>query len=420
MIRPIMTAFVLFAMLGVNSVQAQPAVQFKNFVSFRQIVAGIDFYASNRQMITPYEKPAAESIERLKNLFGTELPKGAIFICSTLAQKDSIYEPMVLKRGYAWALIVNTPDVRVQETMARIKSQMGGQVPAELLARFKSRSSEMLADAGKQMATTMAQQIAHAVIQTMLDKDLKYRSSRLDDMGKSPLPDWLDIGIASYASGATLNLSYLQQHMDQTFPMEDVIAMSRPFVASSYSSSGGSGDRGGMGRTGGGEGGEQGGGGFSQEMGRTGSGQSRGQGGSGFPQGMPQGMSQGSMQQGGFGGRGMSGGGYGGNFGGNGGGFGGNGGQRGGSQRNLPKDEQDRMLFDGQASTFFAYLIDKVGIEKVKQLVKQAVEGQESRQFVTQPDILGPDFSKIEDGWAGWVKNLKDPQPQRQGFQGPS
>jgi hypothetical protein len=419
MIRPIITAFVFFALLGADSAHAQQTVQFKHFVSFRQIVAGIDFYASSRQMIAPYEKPAADAMERLKTLFGTDLPKGAIFICSTLEQKDSIYEPMVLKRGYAWTLTVNTPDVRVQEMMARVKSQMGGQIPEEMLARFKNRSPEMLADAGQQMATTMAQQIAHAVVQTMLDKDLKYRSSRLDDMGKSPLPDWLDIGIASYASGSTFNLSYLQQHMDQSFPMEDVIAMSRPFVASAYSSNGGGGDRGGMRSMGGGEGGEQGGSGFPQGMGRMSGSEGRGQGGSGFPQGMSQGMSQGGMQQGGFSGRGMGGSGYGGNSGGNGGGFGGSGGQRGGGQRNIPKDEQDRMLFDGQASTFFSYLIDKVGIEKVKQLVKQAVEGKESRQFVTQPDVLGSDFSKIEDGWVGWVKNLKDAQPQRQGFQGP-
>jgi hypothetical protein len=405
MIRPIITAFVLFSVLGIESVQAQQAAQFKRFVSFRQIVAGIDFYASNRQTITPYEKAAADAIERLKTLFGTELPKGAIFICSTLEQKDSIYEPMVLKKGYAWSLMISTPDVRIQEQMARMKSQMGGQIPAEFLARLKNRSPEMLAEAGKQMAVTMAQQIAHAVIQTMLDKDLKYRSSRLDDMGKSPLPDWLDIGIASYASGTPLSLSFLQQHMDQTFPIEDVIAMSRPFVASTPSGSSG-GDRGGAGRMGGGDSGGQGGGGFSQGMGRMSGGEGGGQGGNGFPQG---------MSQGGFSGRGMSGG----AFGGNGGGFGGNGGQRGGGQRNIPKDEQDRMLFDGQASTFFNYLIDKAGIEKVKELVKQAVEGKESRPFVTQQDVLGPDFAKIEDGWTAWVKNLKDPQPQRQGFQGP-
>jgi hypothetical protein len=399
MIRPVITALVFFAMLGMDSAQAQQTAKYKKFVSFKQIVPGVDFYASNRQTIAPYEKPVGEAVARLKELFGTELPKGAIFICSTLEQKDSIYEPMVLKMGYAWTLSANTADVRVQEMMARMKSQMGGQVPAELLARLNNRTPEMAADAEKQMTAAMTPQIAYAVIQTMLDKELKYRSSRLDDMGKSPLPDWLDIGIASYVSGTTSNLSYLQQHMDQTFPMEDVIAMSRPFVASSSSnqgSGGGGGDRGGMPRMGGGEGGQSSGG--------------------GFPQGMPQGMPQGgAQQQGGFSGRGAGGGGLGGNN----GGFGGNSGQRGGSQRNIPKDEQDRMLFDGQASTFFAYLIDKVGIEKVKQMVKQAVEGKESREFLVQPEVLGPDFAKIEEAWAGWVKNLKAPQSQRQGFQGP-
>jgi hypothetical protein len=115
------------------------------------------------------------------------------------------------------------------------------------------------------------------------------------------------------------------------------------------------------------------------------------------------------MPQGGFGGRVTNGGG---------GGFGGNGG-RGGAQRNLPKDEQDRMLFDGQASTFFSYLIEKIGIEQVKQLVKQAVEGKESREFITQPDVLGTDFSKIEEDWVNWVKTLKAPQTMRMANQGP-
>lgn len=102
----------------------------------------------------------------------------------------------------------------------------------------------------------------------------------------------------------------------------------------------------------------------------------------------------------------------------NGGPFGASGGQPNGGQRNMSKDEQDRMLFDGQASTLFSYLIEKVGIEKVKQLVKQAQEGKESREFITQPAVLGPDFAKIEENWAAWVKTLKAPQTQRQGFQG--
>jgi hypothetical protein len=241
----------------------------------------------------------------------------------------------------------------------------------------------------KQLVTTTTQQIAYAVLQTMLNKELKFRSSRVDDVGKSPLPDWLDIGIASYASGAPVNVAYLQEHMDQTFPMEDVIAMSRPFVGASSDQGGG--NRGGSSQAGGAAGAGPGGGGFSRMGG--------GAGGPGFGQGMP---------SGGFGGRGMT----------SGGPFNGNGGQRNGGQRNVSKDEQDRMLFDGQASTLFSYLIEKVGIEKVKQLIKQAQEGKESREFITQPEVFGPDFEKIEEDWAAWVKTLKAPQTQRQGFQG--
>jgi hypothetical protein len=390
MIRPIIIAFVLFVNLGIESLQAQQPSTFKKFASFKGIVADVDFFASNRQIIAPYEKPAAESISRLKSLLGTKLPKGAIFICSTLEQKDSIYEPMVLKMGYTWLLIANTPDVRVQEVMARMKAQMGGDIPAEIKDRLKSRLPEMTADMEKQMVSTVTEQIAYAVLQTMLEPDLKYRSSRVEDVSKSPLPDWIDIGIASYASGTPANVQYLQQHLDQTFPMEDVIAMSRPFVASSSSDQGG-GNRGG----------------------------NSGQGGSG------QGGSGQGMQQGGFSGRGMGGNIPAGNFPGGGGGFPGggfpgggqnaNGGGRGGNNRNMSKDEQDRAVFDGQASTLFSYLIEKVGIEKVKELVKQSVDGKESREFISRPDVLGSDFSKIEEDWTSWVKNMKAPQNQRPG-----
>lgn len=128
----------------------------------------------------------------------------------------------------------------MQEMMARMKAQMGRDIPAEIMDRLKSRLPDMAAEAEKQLVSTTTQQIAYAVLQTMLNKDFKFRSSRVDDVGKSPLPDWLDIGIASYASGAPVNVAYLQQHMDQTFPMEDVIAMSRPFMASSSDQGGGS------------------------------------------------------------------------------------------------------------------------------------------------------------------------------------
>jgi len=373
MVRPVIAAFILTVTLGIGRVNAQQPVGFKNFTSFRQVVTGIDFFASNRQVVAPYEKPAAEAMAKLRELFGTNLPKGAIFICSTLEQKDSIYEPKVLKMGYGWTLTATTPDVRTQEMLARIKSQMGGEVPAEIMTRLRSRPPEMTADAEKQMVSTMVQQMAHAVIQVLLVKDLQFRSSRLDDMGKSPLQDWLDIGIASYVSGTQANLAYLQQHMDQTFPIEDILSMSRPFVASS-SGGGGGGNRGG-------------------NAARTGGGNADAGGGQGMPQA---GFGGGGNNAGSSGGQGMAR---------VQGGFGGGG--RGGMQRNLPKDEQDRMLFDSEASTFFAFMLEKVGIEKIKVLITQAQEGKESRDFVTQADVLGPDFEKIEGSWADWVKALK-------------
>jgi hypothetical protein len=376
--RPIIAALVLAAVFSVSLANAQQTASFKSFTAFRNVVPDIDFFASSRQVVAPYEKPASEAIAKLKQLFGSNLPKGAIFVCSTLVQKDAVYEPKVLKSGYVWSLTAETPEVRAQVMLARIKSQMGGEVPAEILDRIQKMQPEMMANAEKQMVATITQQIAYAVIQTMLDKGIQYRSSRLDDMGKSPLPDWLDIGIGSYASGAD-SISYLKQNMDQTFPIEDVLSMARPFVASSTGQNGG-----GMGRSGGGGSGGPTAGGF-PGGGSAGSG---GRGMGGFP-----------------GGGGMSG--FPGGGGGMGGFPGGMGGQRGGSQRQMSKDEQDRMLFDGQAGTFFSFLLERIGVDKVKELIKQAQEGKESREYLSKPDVLGSDFEKIEEDWAAWVKAQK-------------
>jgi hypothetical protein len=73
----------------------------------------------------------------------------------------------------------------------------------------------------------------------------------------------------------------------------------------------------------------------------------------------------------------------------------------------MSKDEQDRMLFDGQAGTFFAFAMEKLGIEKIKELVRQAREGKESREYLGRPDALGSDFEKIEADWVAWVKAQK-------------
>ena len=64
-----------------------------------------------------------------------------------------------------------------------------------------------------------------------LAKQKEFRSSRLDDTGRSPLTDWLDIGLAAYVSeSANSNLKFLQDRMEEAFPLEDVLGMVRPFV----------------------------------------------------------------------------------------------------------------------------------------------------------------------------------------------
>ncbi len=446
MVRPIIAVLVLFLMLSANLVAVEQS-GFKNFNSFRQAAPGIDFFASSQKDVAPYEKPAIEAISRLKAILGENLPKGAIFICSTLAQKDSVYEPRVLKAGYSWSLTVETSQVRMQQMeqqmkqmMANMKSQ-GTQMPSQALGRMGGgMSPDMAAQAEKRMATEVAQKIAYAVLQTSQVKDLIYRSSRIEDVGKSPLPDWLDIGITSYAVGSLSNLSYLQQHIDETFPIEDVLAMSRPFVDTTSGTSGrASGGNGGSGFGGMGPGGFSG-----MPSGNSGgmpaggfpgmpSGNSGGMPAGGFP-GMPSGNS-GGMPAGGFPGMpsgaggmsGMPGGGMG-NFGGmppagaNGNGASGrskvnagsSGGQRsGGMQMNLSKDQQDRMLFDGQSSTLFAYLIEKIGIDKVKAMVKYVQEGKSCWDYLVQGDVLGSNFLKVEEDWTNWVKAQQPPPGSR-------
>ena len=394
MARSILTVIISALFLFPYAVQAQQPDKYKSFNRFTGAVPHIDFFASKRQSITPYVKPAEETIGKLQALLGNTLPKGAIFVCSSLEQKDSIYEPIILKMGYKWTLSIETPEVMAEEMMARIKSRMGDDVPAEIMDRIKSRTPDMVSSAEGRMANETVRKIAYAVIQTNFAKDLRYRSSRLNDMGKSPLPDWLDIGIGTYVTGNDPNLNYLQENMEQTFPLEDILTMSRPFVASTFLQTENSGSSDGM---------------FGSRGGRSGM-----NGGQGFPSGGFGGMGQGGVPpSGGFGGM-RSGEGPPSGFNGGGQGFpGGNGSPQGGFQRVIPKDEQDQMIFDGQSSTFFTFLLEKVGIEKVKELIQAVQEDIVARDFIARSDMLGDDYGKIEQEWIEWVGKLK---PQRESF----
>ena len=87
---------------------------------------------------------------------------------------------------------------------------------------------------------------------------------------------------------------------------------------------------------------------------------------------------------------------------------------RGGStSAGMPKEVQDRMLFDAQAATFFNYLIQKAGVEKGKELVEWDQEGKDPVEFVTRPDVFGPDLEKTEKEWQVWLKSQKAPGPIR-------
>jgi hypothetical protein len=65
------------------------------------------------------------------------------------------------------------------------------------------------------------------------------------------------------------------------------------------------------------------------------------------------------------------------------------------------------MLFDNQAASIFAYLVEKAGIDKVKQLIALAGKGEDGFEFITGPDVMGPDLDKVEQEWVAWVKTRR-------------
>jgi hypothetical protein len=384
----------LFA--GLSLAQENPFS--KNFKFFKKDGApGIDYFAENQNDIEPYIKPVVEARAKIGDFLGKELSRGAIFVCSTVAQKDAVYDVKIFKSGYKWYLIQLTPEGQREERAARQQAaaaqrqaaasagqdqgvgqdqagqrgggQRGGQDQAGQRGGGQrggqdqggrggmgNPSPEMRAAQEARAAGTLAMQMGYATLMTTLDDDLYYRVSRVEDVGKSPLVDWLDIGLVAYATGTSNTyLKFLQDNLESAFAIEDVLSMNRPFVVQQDSGSGG---------------------------------------------GNP-----GMAMMGGGGDRGQAGGG--------GAGGGGRSGAAGGGRGNapLPKDVQDRQLFDGQAATFFNYLIEKVGIDKAKEVVRQNMKGKEAITVVES--FLGSDFDKVEKDWQTWVKTLKPPDTGR-------
>ena len=366
-VRWIAVATVAMSMLS-PAAQPQNDNFIKNFNAYKNPSIGVDFYAGSKSDVIPFEKSVAEARQRLSVFLGDDLARGAVVICSTLAQKDSVSEAKMLRQGYRWALIELTPEATAQQILARIKAESGGEVPAAALKRFQNPSPEMKASGDARLVNSVVQRVAYATIMTTLAPDKPFRASRADDMARSPLPDWIDIGLASYAVGGPgFNLRFLKERLEEAFPLEDVLMMSRPFVAPS--AAGGSGGQAVFMQAGPGGGG----GGAHVEM--------------PFPPAGGQATPGGQTSQGGGGNRQRSGG------------------------MSLSKDVQDRMMFDSEASSFFAYLVAKAGIEKTRGIVKLSLENKDSLDVLSQSGIVDKDFEKVEQDWQAWLKEQKTDGP---------
>lgn len=384
----------LFA--GLTLAQESPFTKNFKFVK-KEAASGIDFYANNESEVEPFLKPVEEARKNLAVFLGDDLARGAIFVCSTLKQRDSVYDVRVFKEGYKWFLLQLTPEAQREERQARMQamaasaaasgdqsgrgtagqSQGGAQAGRQRGSQDQGgRGGEATGQPGRQgggqdqtgrgsqspearaamearAAATLASQVGYAILQTSFNQSKPFRASRLDDMTRSPLVDWLDIALVAYATGTTgANLRYMQENMDLSFPIEDVLSMSRPFVA--QQDAGSSGRSGGMGGPGGG------------------------------------GFGAGTGDRGGSGQSGVAGGG------------------RGGGSANLPKDVQDRMMFDAQAASFFKYLIEKAGIEKAKDVVAQNRKGTEALAVVQE--IFGIEMDALTRDWQTWAKTQKPPE----------
>jgi hypothetical protein len=343
--------------------QSQSDNFIKNFNVFKNPSTGVDFYAGSKADVVPFEKPVSEGRQRLSVFLGSELTKGAVVICTTLAQKDSVSEARMLRLGYRWVLIELTPEATAQQTLARIKAESGGEIPPALLQRFQSPSPEMKAAGDARLVSSVVQRMAYATITTTLAPDKPFRSSRADDMARSPLPDWIDVGLASYAAGGPgFNLRFLKDRIEEAFPLEDVLTMSRPFVAPA--SGGGTGGQAVFVQAG--PGGAGGGGARVDAPFPPAGGQSSAGGGSGRP--------------------------------------------RGGGM-NLSKDAQDRMMYDAEASSFFSYLVARAGLEKVKEIVNQSMKIKDSLDVLSQSGAVDKDFEKVEQDWQSWLKEQKTDGP---------
>ena len=153
---------ILICMAGIC--QAQENLFSRNFTLFPGLVQGVDFFATSQNQVKAFEKPIADARQRLQQFLGDDLAPGAVFICSSV--------------------ITLTPDVGVQQSIQRMKSRMeDGQIPPEMLNRIRQRASGL----ESRMVETTALHLGYAILTTTLNPDKEFRTSRLEDMNRSPL-----------------------------------------------------------------------------------------------------------------------------------------------------------------------------------------------------------------------------------------
>ena len=64
-------------------------------------------------------------------------------------------------------------------------------------------------------------------------------------------------------------------------------------------------------------------------------------------------------------------------------------------------------MFDAQAATFFAYLLETQGVEKVREIVQLNSSGEDIQEILERPEFLGTDYQAVENAWREWVGNQK-------------
>ena len=64
-------------------------------------------------------------------------------------------------------------------------------------------------------------------------------------------------------------------------------------------------------------------------------------------------------------------------------------------------------MFDSQAAALFSYLLQKRGIDKVRDLANAGRKGEDLRAILMTPEWLGGDLDKAESEWFAWIRAQK-------------